>query len=97
MDTRGRTNAVYVGAGEEFVIEDDYANPMGAHRVLPKTWVGTTTILEMEIVAVEESANSAHVRPAGPIWTLGAPATRTSILNLHEWARAGSYGDRRAL
>ena len=64
MNTRRRTDGVYVGTGVEFVIEDDYSNPMDAHRVLPNAWVGTTTIFEKEIVAVEESSKIAHVRAA---------------------------------
>ena len=52
MNTCRRTDGVYVGTGVEFVIEDDYSNPMDAHRVLPNAWVGTTTIFEKEIVAV---------------------------------------------
>ena len=54
MDTRRKTEGVYVGTGVEFVIEDDYSNPMDAHRVLPNAWVGTTTIYEKAIVAVED-------------------------------------------
>ena len=64
MNTRRRTDGVYVGTGVEFVIEDDHSNPMDAHRVLPNAWVGTTTIFEKEIVAVEESSKIAHVRAA---------------------------------
>jgi hypothetical protein len=64
MDTRRRTDGVYVGTGVELVIEDDYANPMDAHRVLPNAWVGATAIFEKEIVAVEESSEIAHARTA---------------------------------
>ena len=44
--------------------DDDYANPMDTHKVLPNAWVGMTTFFEKEIVTVEESSTSAHVRPA---------------------------------
>ena len=44
MVMRRRTDGVYVGTGEGFVIDDDYANPMDAHRVLPNAWVGTATL-----------------------------------------------------
>ena len=40
------------------------SNPMHAHRVLPNAWVGTTTISEKEIVAVDESSKIGHVRAA---------------------------------
>jgi hypothetical protein len=64
MNTRRRTEGVYVGTGVEFVIEDDYSNTLDAHRVLTNARVGTTTMFEKEIVAVEESSKIAHVRTA---------------------------------
>ena len=64
MNTSRRTEGVYVGTGVEFVIEDDYSNPLDAHRVLTNAWVGTTTLFEKEIVAVEESSKGPHVHTA---------------------------------
>ena len=50
MNTKRKTNGRFVGTGEEFTIEDDYADPVNAHRVLANAWVGTTTICEENIV-----------------------------------------------
>ena len=49
MITKRVTRGRYLGSGESFIIEDDYADPVNAHRVLANTWVGTTQVFEERI------------------------------------------------
>ena len=49
MITKRVTRGRYLGSGEEFVIEDDYADPVNAHRVLANAWVGSTQVFEEHI------------------------------------------------
>ena len=46
MNTKRVTRGRYLGSGETFIIEDDYADPVNAHRVLANAWVGTTQVFE---------------------------------------------------
>ena len=57
MVTRRTTRGRYLGTGEEFVIEDDYANPVDAHRVLANAWVGTTQVFEEKIEKMNGNVN----------------------------------------
>ena len=57
MLTKRTTRGRYLGTGEEFVIEDDYANPVDAHRVLANAWVGTTQVFEEKSDEVDGNVN----------------------------------------
>ena len=62
MVTKRTTRGRYLGTGEEFVIEDDYANPVDAHRVLANAWVGTTQVFEEKIEKMNGNVNEFKAR-----------------------------------
>lgn len=46
MNTKRKTKGRFVGIVDALTIEDDYADPMNARRVLANAWVGVTTMCE---------------------------------------------------
>ena len=55
MLTRRTTRGRYLGTGEEFVIVDDYADPVNAHRILANAWVGTTQVFEENVEEIDDN------------------------------------------
>ena len=60
MITKRTTRGRYLGSGEEFIIEDDYADPVNAHRVLANAWVGTTRVFEERAADIGEDVNEGN-------------------------------------
>ena len=68
MITKRVTRGRYLGSGESFIIEDDYADPVNAHRVLANAWVGTTQVfeerLDTEGKSVKENGGDSNFKEA---------------------------------